>query len=200
MSDNEDGVDPAAPLPDGSLLGQIGERARSLVAQDTKVLWVGAHPRLKCLYRALSDTELQTVQNAAQARSDLQRRGGKASSLDVEKRVAAVTLATACVELLAVDDDGNEIPLADVVEQETGTKLAGPLRYDRDTARILKLGEIIESEGLGDPDAPTATAVVTALHLFGRGNTAPMRSAAQIIQVWSSRLQADALDEALQGN
>ncbi|MGE4425000.1 MAG: hypothetical protein AB7G37_00945 [Solirubrobacteraceae bacterium] len=191
---------PPSPPSGGSssLLDEIRAEAQELAGDDDKVLPLGKFHRLMVRYRALPDHEREDLQRKAAARAKTRAkvsRDRKRVDLDAETEQAALLLVNACVELLAVNDDGDLVPLHEHLATEMGDQApAGPMRYDRETAGLL-LPDLADK--LGRP--PSAVDVAKALHIWA-GGYQPLRTNANLLGLWSSAVNAEALDEALEGN
>lgn len=198
--------EPVTPrAPRGSLLGQLEQAVDNEVANDTKVLPVGKIPRLRARYRALLDHEQAAIEQKVRARSKQRQKTGEAEDTDTERQndSCALLLATACVELLWVTDDGNEVPLHELLAgpDEMGDDApSGPLRFDRasidlvSSARAASLRERLGRE-------LNAVDVVRELHRWGTGeNYSPLRAYGKLLNLWMSGASAAALAEVSQGN
>ncbi|WP_210492293.1 hypothetical protein [Patulibacter sp. SYSU D01012] len=200
---------PPAPAtaPAGSILGELAEEIAADVAEEYETYAVGKHRRLRARYRALDDAEVQRLTKIARGNVTLQRKTGQElSDIEVQNRGAALLLSAACVELLWVEDNGDETPIHVLIAREVGDDAApsGPLRYDIGTLEKLmperaeRLRAEIAAEGR---QVPTSADVAAEMHRWGEGaNYAPLRARGQELQMWSSSVSAQAIGRAIEGS
>lgn len=186
--------EPAAPAPPtGSIVsGLRDEVAQQTAAGGTKTLRVGRLSRLWAAYRPLTDEERGALEQRVKHRAKL--RDKVAANEDKELAAAALLLATACVELLYLADDGSLRPLHEALAEQ-GAETHGPLRYNAETVELLGLAATL---ALGP--RPESVEVVMALHRWGPGNHAPLLTTARLLGVWMSAVSSDALEGVLEGS
>lgn len=193
---------PAGP-PAGSLLGDLNAEIADEVGEREIVYRVGKISRLRARYRALTDDEVAELNRRAEGNPELRRRTGAKALPEIERqnRAAAMMLVAACVELLWLDDDGDEVPLHEFLarpEYLGDEAPAGPMRYTLETLKIVAptLAETLRDEL---DRAPNAADVARILHRSAGGH-APLRAYGQLLQTWSAGVTASALEDALEGS
>lgn len=178
--------DPTPSAP--SILDRLRAEVEATAAPATRDLPVGRISSLWARYRLLSSSETAELERAARQRRHLADRTGRDDS-EAAEIAAARLLATACVELLWMDEDGTLRPLAD--ELNLGD---GPLRYNAELIDLLQLRDVYDDLG----ERPSSIEVVRALHRWG-DSSSPLLSTARLLSVWMSGVTAEAISEVIEG-
>jgi hypothetical protein len=197
-------VPPAEPAnaPAGSILAGLEQEIQEHVEEAFKVLPVGKVGRFKARYRVLGDDEQTRIERQVQNAAKMRKKTGQdENTIDRENDSCALLLATACVELLIVDDKGNTVPLHEMLarpDQMGDQAPQGPLRYDRATYELLMPSRAAKlREQLGRD--LTSVDVAMDLHRWGDGHS-PLRSYGKLLNLWMGGASTEALAEAAQGN
>lgn len=195
-------------VPASSILGQLFDAVEEQAEGFTKVLPV-ARTGLYAEYRALDDDKRDEYRSAARTRAKQRARTGSGDDdPDGERQAAAVTLATACVQLMTVATDDTQdladkegyVPLH-LALARGGHQAKGPVRFNKDLVDLLAY--VAKEKGEPVPGGMTSESksseVVAALHRNGKSSS-PLTSTYALYEAWAAGITPQVVAEAIGGD